>query len=159
MVGLELGGDDYLAKPFQARELVARIRALLRRSAAPRPGGAGNTTSGTPRQDDGIWSFGQWKLKVLSRHLVDENGVVIPLSAAEFKLLLLFLENPQRVLSRDAILEHMADRAADVYDRSIDVQISRLRSKLRDDARNPDLIRTMRGDGYMFTVPVERSSS
>lgn len=159
VVGLELGGDDYLAKPFQARELVARIRALLRRSAAPRPGGAGNTTSGTPRQDDGIWSFGQWKLKVLSRHLVDENGVVIPLSAAEFKLLLLFLENPQRVLSRDAILEHMADRAADVYDRSIDVQISRLRSKLRDDARNPDLIRTMRGDGYMFTVPVERSSS
>lgn len=85
--------------------------------------------------------------------------MVIPLSAAEFKLLLLFLENPQRVLSRDAILEHMADRAADVYDRSIDVQISRLRSKLRDDARNPDLIRTMRGDGYMFTVPVERSSS
>lgn len=162
VVGLELGGDDYLPKPFQTRELVARIRALLRRAAIPGPGIAGGRTSGASGpnaygQDDGVWSFGRWKLKVLSRHLVDESGVVTPLSAAEFKLLLLFLENPQRVLSRDAILEHMADRAADVYDRSIDVQISRLRSKLHDDARNPNLIRTMRGDGYMFTVPVNRS--
>jgi len=157
VVGLELGGDDYLPKPFQVRELVARIRALLRRAAAPRPGETAPTSAPQAFRDSNIWSFGQWKLKVLSRHLVDKDGVVIPLSAAEFKLLMLFLHNPQHVISRDAILEHMADRSPDVYDRSIDVQISRLRAKLHDNARNPDLIRTIRGDGYMFTARVDRS--
>ena len=159
VVGLELGGDDYLPKPFQVRELVARIRALLRRASAPRPGDPLPARAVQPHHDNGIWSFGQWKLKVLSRHLVDTSGVVVPLSAAEFKLLMLFLETPQQVISRDAILEHMADRSPDVYDRSIDVQISRLRAKLHDNARNPDLIRTMRGDGYMFTARVDRSGT
>lgn len=157
VVGLELGGDDYLPKPFQVRELVARIRALLRRASAPRPNDSSTSVSGIRTlRESGIWSFGQWKLKVLSRHLIDREGVVIPLSAAEFKMLMFFLENPQHVISRDKILEHMADRSPDVYDRSIDVQISRLRAKLLDNARNPELIRTMRGDGYMFTAQVDR---
>lgn len=158
VVGLELGGDDYLPKPFQTRELVARIRALLRRAAAPRQGETFGRPGVEAGQGNGVWSFGQWKLKVLSRHLVDREGVVVPLSSAEFKLLMLFLETPQQVISRDAILEHMADRSPDVYDRSIDVQISRLRAKLHDNARNPELIRTMRGDGYMFTARVDRSA-
>lgn len=157
VVGLELGGDDYLPKPFQVRELVARIRALLRRASAPRPGETAGMPHSQALRDNGVWSFGHWKLKVLSRHLIDKDGVVIPLSAAEFKMLMLFLQNPQQVISRDAILEHMADRSPDVYDRSIDVQISRLRAKLNDNARNPELIRTMRGDGYMFTARVDRS--
>jgi two-component system OmpR family response regulator len=156
VVGLELGGDDYLPKPFQMRELVARIRALLRRASIP--SGAGNTPE-TASRTHGIWSFGRWRLNILSRNLIDQDEVVTPMGGSEFKLLMLFLENPQKVISRDDILEHMAERAADVYDRSIDVQISRLRAKLQDDARNPELIRTLRGDGYMLTAPVERSRS
>ncbi|MDR1243563.1 MAG: response regulator transcription factor [Deltaproteobacteria bacterium] len=157
VVGLELGGDDYLPKPFQMRELVARIRALLRRSSIS--SGAGNTPETAKPRTHGIWSFGRWRLNVLARNLVDQDEVVTPMGGSEFKLLMLFLENPQKVISREDILEHMAERAADVYDRSIDVQVSRLRAKLQDDARNPELIRTLRGDGYMLTAPVERSGS
>jgi two-component system OmpR family response regulator len=159
VVGLELGGDDYLPKPFQMRELVARIRALLRRASIPSAAGNGSSPETVQARAYGIWSFGRWKLNILSRNLVDQDDVVTPMGRSEFKLLLFFLENPQKVISRDDILEHMAERAADVYDRSIDVQISRLRAKLQDDARNPELIRTLRGDGYMLTAAVERSRS
>lgn len=154
VVGLELGGDDYLAKPFEMRELVARIRALLRRSAIS------ENEQGLPadnRSDSQcvMLKFGSWTVNTGSRHLVDEGNVTVALSAMEFRLLMMFLQSPQRIITRENILEHMADRS-DSYDRSIDVQISRLRSKLKDSGRNPSLIRTMRGDGYMLAVPVER---
>ncbi len=149
VVGLELGADDYLAKPFAMRELVARIRALLRR-AAMQEGHAGQNASAAS-----LWRFGPWRLNAGARHLVDENDVTVALSAMEFRLLMLFLEHPQQILTRERILEHMADRT-DSYDRSIDVQISRLRAKLKDSGRSAALIRTMRGDGYMLAVPVTR---
>jgi two-component system OmpR family response regulator len=141
------------------RELVARIRALLRRASIPSLAGNGNTSKTTEPRAHGIWSFGRWKLNILSRNLIDQDDLVTPMGRSEFKLLMLFLENPQKLISRDNILEYMAERVLDVYDRSIDVQISRLRAKLHDDARNPELIRTMRGDGYMLTALVERSRS
>lgn len=154
VVGLELGGDDYLPKPFEMRELVARIRALLRRAAMPGTddGRAGTASSGLQCT---LWKFGPWRVDTGARHLIDERDVTVALSAMEFKLLLLFLRHPQQIVSRERILEHMADRS-DSYDRSIDVQVSRLRAKLRDSGRNPTLIRTMRGDGYMLAVPVEK---
>ena len=163
VVGLEIGGDDYLSKPFQSRELIARIRALLRRvslSSGPSPADAvarrpdtGETTGGP------LLMFGNWKLNVLARHLIDEVGVVVPLSASEFRLLMLFLERPQQVVTRDNIMDYLAERSLNIYDRSIDAQISRLRSKLRDRGPNPSLIRTMRGDGYMLATPVQRNGS
>lgn len=154
VVGLELGGDDYLPKPFEMRELVARIRALLRRAAVP---GAdeGRADTGPSGSQCTLWKFGPWRVNTGARHLIDEHDVTIALSAMEFRLLMMFLQHPQQIISRESILEHMADRS-DSYDRSIDVQVSRLRSKLRDSGRNPTLIRTMRGDGYMLAVPVKK---
>lgn len=143
VVGLEVGADDYLPKPFQIRELVARIRALLRRSARAPHGPPNVPERGTVR-------FGQWRLHTRERHLEDDEGVIVPLSTVEFRLLSLFLENPNAVLSRERILDHVRGFGADIYDRSIDVQISRLRGKLRDESRDPKLIRTMRGTGYVF---------
>ncbi|UQZ88566.1 DNA-binding response regulator [Deltaproteobacteria bacterium Smac51] len=160
VVGLEMGADDYLAKPFQARELVARIRALLRRSRQMEGNGSpavrglyGNAA------DKSLILFGDWKLNVLARHLIDAQGVVVPLSAAEFRLLILFLEHPQQVVTRDRIMEHLAEHNLNIYDRSIDAQVRRLRAKLRDKGTNPDLIKTMRGDGYMLAVPVRRGEA
>ena len=158
VVGLEIGADDYLSKPFQARELIARIRAVLRRTQGfdGRPG-AGPDVSGAldgGGRIDSLLRFGQWRLNVLARHLIDERGVVVPLSAAEFRLLSLFLENPQRVITRERIMDHLAERNLNIFDRSIDSQVSRLRAKLRD--KDLNLIRTMRGDGYMLAAPVER---
>lgn len=124
IVGLELGADDYLSKPFEPRELLARIRTVLRRTE----GGA--------------------------RHLVAPDGVVVSLSGTEYRLLEIFLQNPQRVLSRDELLERTQGRNAVPYDRSIDVQISRLRTRLRDNGREPQLIKTVRGDGYVLATDV-----
>lgn len=154
VVGLELGADDYLAKPFEMRELVARIRALLRR-AAPRDNDS--TASAMHRDAPDILAFGPWRIDMGARNLIDQDGVAIALSAMEFRLLKLFLKHPQRILSREAILNHMTNRT-DSFDRSIDVQISRLRAKLGDSGRNAALIRTMRGDGYMLAVPVHEIS-
>ena len=163
VVGLEIGGDDYLAKPFQSRELIARIRALLRRSKySEEMPSTTNTRQERINVDNersnSLLLFGNWKLNVMARHLIDENGVIITLSAAEFRLLALFLEHPQQVITRDKIMDYLAERSLNIYDRSIDAQISRLRSKLRDKGPNPTLIRTMRGDGYMLTAPVERNA-
>ena len=157
VVGLELGGDDYLPKPFEMRELVARIRALLRRAAASGTDG-GEAEAGNPGSVCTLWRFGPWRVNTGARHLIDEHNVTVALSAVEFRLLMMFLRNPQRIVSRESILEHMADRS-DAYDRSIDVQVSRLRAKLRDSGRNPTLIRTMRGDGYMLAVPVKKGDA
>lgn len=155
VVGLEIGADDYLSKPFQARELIARIRAVLRRAG----GSAADVdkksrAAGHPLGS--IISFANWKLDVLARRLIDENGVVVPLSATEFRLMSLFLEYPQQVITRERIMDHLSERNLNIYDRSIDSQISRLRAKLRDKELN--IIRTMRGDGYMLAMPVERVS-
>lgn len=158
VVGLELGADDYLAKPFEMRELVARIRALLRRSGHKEPNNSANTANNLLNSlSHQIWRFGGWKIDIGARQLIDDKDVTVSLSSNEFKLLMLFLSNPQRVLTRESILNHLGSRM-DNYDRSIDVQISRLRSKLRDNAKNPSIIRTMRGDGYMLSVTVQKTS-
>lgn len=153
VVGLEMGADAYLVKPFEMRELVALVRAVLRRTN--RRGQNHSREGAIPVEVNNIWSFGPWKVNMAARHLVDGQGVVIALSSIEFRLLALFLENPQKLLSRERILEYMAERSRG-YDRSIDVQISRLRAKLGENGRNASLIRTMRGDGYMLAVPVEK---
>lgn len=156
VVGLEIGGDDYLCKPFHARELIARIRALLRRSSLS--GGARGIEAPGAEGADSVLAFGGWKLNVMARHLIDEEGVVVPLSAAEFRLLMLLLSHPQQVVTRDMIMDYLAERSLNIYDRSIDAQVSRLRAKLRDKGGGPGLIRTMRGDGYMLAAPVRRES-
>lgn len=159
VVGLEIGADDYLSKPFQTRELIARIRAVLRRTGTQGDGNDDGKETGMTagRQLDSVISFSAWKLNTLARHLIDEKGVVVPLSAAEFRLMSIFLEKPQQVITRERIMDHLSERNLNIYDRSIDTQISRLRAKLRD--KDLNIIRTMRGDGYMLAVPVKRGSS
>ena len=151
VVGLEIGGDDYLGKPFQARELIARVRALLRRASMS---GAEPRTEAPRAGENYLLAFGGWKLNVMARHLIDGAGVAVPLSAAEFRLLMLLLKHPQQV-----IMDYLAERSLNIYDRSIDAQVSRLRAKLRDKNANPPLIRTMRGDGYMLASPVRREAA
>lgn len=149
VVGLEMGADDYLVKPFEMPELVARIKALVRRSARSE-GASGNRAQAA----GALLRFGPWRLDNNARNLIDENGVASALSSQEYRLLEYFLANPFRVLTREQILERIGSRAQ-IYDRTLDVQISRLRAKLHDNAKNPALIRTMRGDGYMLAVKVE----
>lgn len=148
IVGLEIGGDDYLTKPFNPRELLARIRAVLRRSKAS--GEAGVLEGGGRVSFDG-------KVLDVSRHEVTgEDGVAVPLSSAEFRLLSVFLEHPGKVLSRDELLDLTSGREAEVWDRSIDNQVSRLRKKIEDDPKSPGLIKTHWGDGYCFTGKVAK---
>ena len=158
IVGLELGGDDYLPKPFETRELVARIKAILRRSDGQRRITGSSNIENAHQVDDNpvppVLCFGMWKLNSAARHLIDPTGLVVSLSAAEYRLLIFFLHHPQQVLTREQLVEHIASRSPDIYDRSLDAQISRLRAKIRDNARNPEIIRTMRGDGYMLATPV-----
>ena len=154
MVGLELGGDDYVVKPFQPRELLARIRAVLRRT---QPGAAtGETKAISAPSQVRMYRFNGWTLNLTARHLVDPTGMVVNLSGAEFRLLTLFLEHPQEVLSRDFLQEQAQGRDADrnPFDRSLDVQVCRLRARLRDNGREARLIKTVRGDGYVFTSDV-----
>jgi two-component system OmpR family response regulator len=140
IIGLEVGADDYLAKPCNPRELLARIRAVLRRRA----GGAEAGPMGKVRR------FGGWALDIVQRHLT-RPGVSVALTDAEFRTLSAFLDRPQRVLTRDQLIEHARGLGSDVFDRAIDVTISRLRKKLTPD----DPIRTVRNEGYMFTLKVE----
>jgi two-component system, OmpR family, response regulator len=147
IVGLEMGADDYLAKPFNPRELLARIKAVLRRSQGALPVAAG-ATGGTRL------SFAGWKVDMATRDLTSPDGVVMTLSAGEFDLLQAFVEHPRRVLSRDQLLDLARGRAAVPFDRSIDIQVSRLRRKLGDDAKEPQMIKTVRGGGYLFTPEV-----
>lgn len=154
IVGLEIGADDYLPKPFETRELVARIKAILRRSESKF---SSEDTNGALAELP-VLRFGEWRLNTAVRHLVAPNGLVSPLSAAEYRLLTYFLDHPQQVLTRDQLVEYIASRSPDIYDRSLDAQISRLRAKLKDNARNPQIILTMRGDGYMLATPVFREA-
>ena len=148
IIGLEMGADDYLPKPFEPRELLARIRSVLRRShALPLNHG-----------DDGAQRlhFAGWTLDLTARHLINPDGMVIMLSGAEFRLLKVFLEHPNRVLNRNQLMDLALGREATAFDRSIDVQVSRLRTRLRDDAREPSIIKTVRNEGYVLAAAVER---
>ncbi len=147
IIGLELGADDYLTKPFVPRELVARIRAVLRRVHMLPPSAGAESTARIAR-------FGDWRLDLLQRNLISSNGVVTPLGGAEYGLLRLFLDHPQFILSRDQLLTHLARREFEIEDRSIDLRVSRLRRRLGDHARDPRYIRTVRNEGYVFAQPV-----
>lgn len=146
IIGLELGADDYLAKPFNPRELLARIRAVLRR----RPSLAQETT---PVRH--VFSFSGWRLEGTTRRLTSPAGARVALTSAETDLLLVFCEHAGRVLSRDQILDLTRGRTPGPFDRSVDVLISRLRQKIEEDARNPEMIKTVRSSGYLFTPEVE----
>ncbi|MDP1738718.1 MAG: response regulator [Caulobacter sp.] len=148
IVGLELGADDYLPKPCNPRELLARVRAVLRRKQEPRP------------SDDHVGAaceFAGWRLDLVRRELRSPQGVIVNLSSGEFSLLRAFVERPQRVLTRDQLLDMARGPDTEAYDRAIDVQISRLRRKL-DDGAGGEIIRTIRSEGYMFSPKVIRSS-
>jgi two-component system OmpR family response regulator len=147
VLGLELGADDYVAKPFEPRELVARIHAVLRRS---RRGSAGDGDT------DGPVHFAGWQFDRLKRQLLSAEQVVLPLSAAEFRLLSAFVQHAGRVLSRDRLIELTRAPGVEVNDRSVDLAVSRLRGKLGDPPRDPQLIRTVRGEGYLFNAKVGR---
>lgn len=154
IVGLEIGADDYLAKPFNPRELLARINAVLRRSATP--GGADARPIGSATRAPRAYAFDGWRIDLLRRELIDPAGIVIDLSAAEYDLLVTFTEAPQRVLSRDHLLDAARNRPASGFDRSIDVLVSRLRRKIDqgDGDEASSLIKTVRGQGYMFVAAV-----
>jgi len=145
IIGLEIGADDYLAKPFNPRELLARINAVLRRSRlrATQPEAMRSRTI----------DFAGWRLDTLKRELTNPDGVVVDLSAGEYILLLTFLEAPQRVLTREYLLDAARNRVADGFDRSIDVQVSRLRRKIESAG---EFIKTVRGAGYLFAADVSR---
>ncbi|MFM4785685.1 response regulator [Aeromonas veronii] len=146
IIGLEMGADDYLAKPFNPRELLARIKAVMRRTQAETQPAAETLTRDL--------RFDRWLLDVNRRELIDEDGVGLSLSTAEFDLLKVFLERPQRVLSRDQLLDLARGREAVAFDRAIDTLVSRLRRKLERDPKNPELIKTIWGGGYMFSADV-----
>ena len=147
VVGLELGADDYMSKPFAARELLARIRAVLRRTRMLPP----NMQVSEPAR---LLGFGAWRLDVVARHLLADDDVAVALSSAEYRLLRVFLDHPQRVLTRDQLLELTHGHDAQAFDRSIDILVSRLRQRLRDDPREPRYIKTLRSEGYVLSCPV-----
>ncbi len=153
IVGLEMGADDYLPKPFNPRELVARIKAVLRRF---QEGALAMKVKARSPFSASILKFSGWRLELASRRLVSPDNLEITLSAGEYTLLLTFLERPRRVLSRDQLLELIHNREASPFDRSIDIQVSRLRQKLEDDPKDPKFIRTVRGGGYVFHPHVEK---
>jgi len=146
VVGLELGADDYIVKPFEPRELVARIQTILRRARGTREN----------HKERNEAEFMGWRLNYVLRQLVSPKELVIPLSNAEFRLLTVFIEHPNRVLTREFLLDSARGRDMDVFDRSIDILVSRVRQKLNDDSRTPTLIKTIRGEGYLFDAKVIR---
>jgi len=149
IVGLELGADDYVAKPFNPRELLARIRAVMRR------------VHGEGARRDPLPSairFGGWTLEPQRRRLLNPDGAEVLLTGGEYELLTVLVERPNRVLTRDMLMDLLRGRQAGPFDRAIDVAVSRLRRKLEDDGRNPSLIKTVRGGGYVLAADVERAT-
>ena len=154
VVGLEMGADDYIAKPFSARELLARIKAVLRRGAPRAQSGEETGEEGTSATE--TLRFSGWSLDVGRRQLRSADGVLVELTSGEFDLLHAFLLNPQRVLNRDQLLDFARGRISGPFDRTIDVQVGRLRRKLEIDPKKPELIKTVRGGGYMLASEVHR---
>ena len=146
IVGLEMGADDYLAKPFSPRELVARIKSILRRSRA--------LPSNLKPDQAKLFHFAGWTLDISTRNLLSPDGVSIALSGTDFKLLRIFLDHPHRVLNRDQLIELTQSRDAGPFDRSIDLQVSRLRRRLNDPPKDPAIIKTARGEGYVLATEV-----
>ncbi|PHS78943.1 MAG: DNA-binding response regulator [Rhodospirillaceae bacterium] len=144
IIGLEMGADDYIAKPFSPRELLARIKAVLRRSQAIKKGNDLST----------YYHFSGWTLNTTKRELLSCDDVVVPLSTGEYNLLTVLLERPKHVLNRNQLLDMTRGRSYDAFDRSIDTQVSRLRRKIEDDPKKPELIKTVWGGGYIFTPDV-----
>ena len=149
IIGLEMGADDYLAKPFSPRELVARIKAVLWRTTHIYRG------PGREGQDETL-TFNGWTINLSKRELISPDGNPVELSSGEFDLLIAFASNSERILSRDQLLDLTQGRALDLFDRSIDVQVSRLRHKIEKDPQKPAIIKTVRGAGYTFTPSVKR---
>jgi DNA-binding response OmpR family regulator len=149
IIGLEMGADDYLPKPFHLRELLARVKSVLRRVQS-RTGEPGQTTRSHAQ-------FAGWSLDLSSRELMSAGGEEVRLTTGEFDLLAAFVNNPNQVLSRDRLLDLARNREAGPFDRTIDVQVGRLRRKLEEDPQNPSLIKTVRGSGYIFTPTVDMS--
>lgn len=143
IVGLEMGADDYLVKPFNPRELLARIKAVLRRSSAD---------SGDNKAT--VLTFDGWQLDLGRRELKRDDGTLVPLSTGEFDLLAVLAEHAQQVMSRDELMDRTRGRESGPFDRSIDVQLSRLRRKIEVDPKSPQVIKTIRSGGYMFSLPV-----
>jgi len=154
VVGLEMGADDYLAKPFSTRELLARTRAVLRRSAPPSDAAAEPTLKAALGRR---LQFSGWTLDTGRRLLTAPDGVLVDLSGGEYELLVAFLERPQFVLTRDQLLDITRGRDAGPFDRAIDMQVGRLRRKIEADPKNPELIKTVRGGGYVLASRVEVS--
>ena len=148
VVGLEVGADDYLAKPFSPRELLARLRALLRRSRAAEPPAAA-VPGADPEAAAHLFSFGPFTLDTSAWRLL-RDGLEVPVSSGEVALLRIFVEHPGRVLSRDSIVDWLKGYERDAFDRSIDVRVTRLRRKIETDPAHPAYIRTVRGEGYLF---------
>jgi two-component system OmpR family response regulator len=146
IVGLEIGADDYVPKPFEPRELVARIRSVLGRAAKNGPG----------PEEDALYEFDGGRLDPLKRKLTDPDGAVVPISSAEFRLLVAFLSHPRQVLDRDRLLDMVQGREAHLFDRAVDNQVSRLRRKMEQTSRDPKLIQTVWGGGYRFAADVRR---
>jgi two-component system OmpR family response regulator len=149
IIGLELGADDYLPKPFNPRELLARMRAVMRRTA--------EQTENRPESDGRVLRFAGWVLEPTRRRLLNPDGVEVPLTGGEYELLVALLDRANRVLTRDMLLDLLRGRQAGPFDRAIDVAISRLRRKLEDDGRNAQVIKTVRGGGYVLAADVERT--
>ncbi|QZH75984.1 MAG: response regulator [Erythrobacter sp.] len=148
IVGLEIGADDYVVKPFEPRELVARIRSVLRR--------AGKNGATAAPETEAHYQFDGWQLDPLKRRLTDPEGTVVPISTAEFRLLVAFLDHPRQVLDRDRLLDMVQGREAHLFDRAVDNQVSRLRRKIEVDSRDPKLIQTVWGGGYRLACEVRR---
>jgi len=148
VIGLEIGADDYMAKPFEPRELLARVRSVMRRM---------EKSEDTPVTETSIFEFDGWKLDVMVRSVTSPAGDPVSMSSGEFNLLRAFIEHPNRVLSRDRLLDLTHDTDAPAFDRSVDVQIARLRKKIEPDPQNPTFIKTVRNAGYIFAAKVTSS--